>query len=79
MIGLVGFPLLTLILTADRSQVVLSTALSAYLILVIVIAVVGGIAPALLGSHRRLPSSQLVLQPAHPHLHHRRTPVTSPH
>ena len=50
LIGLVGFPLLTLILTADRSQVGLSTALSAYLILVIVIAVVGGVGPALLGS-----------------------------
>ncbi len=50
LVGLVGFPLLTLILTADRSQVGLSTALSAYLILVIAIAVVGGVGPALLGS-----------------------------
>ncbi len=50
LIGLVGFPLLTLILTANRSQVGLSTALSAYLILVIAIAVVGGVGPALLGS-----------------------------
>ncbi len=50
LIGLVGFPLLTLVLTADRSEVGLSTALSAYLILVIVIAVVGGVGPALLGS-----------------------------
>jgi two-component system sensor histidine kinase KdpD len=50
LIGLAGFPLLTLILTANRSHVGLSTALSAYLILVIAIAVVGGVGPALLGS-----------------------------
>jgi two-component system, OmpR family, sensor histidine kinase KdpD len=50
LLGLLGFPLLTLLLTAERAQVGLSTALSAYLILVIAIAAIGGTGPALLAS-----------------------------
>jgi two-component system sensor histidine kinase KdpD len=50
LLGLIGFPLLTVVLTAERAQVGLSTAQSAYLILVIAIAVLGGWGPALLAS-----------------------------
>jgi two-component system sensor histidine kinase KdpD len=42
-IGAVGFPLLTLVLTAARSHVDLSTALSSYLVLVVVVAATGGV------------------------------------
>jgi two-component system sensor histidine kinase KdpD len=45
-IGIVGFPLLTLILTADRSVDSLATALSTYLVLVVAVAAVGGVWPA---------------------------------
>ncbi|HVA06789.1 MAG TPA: ATP-binding protein [Acidimicrobiales bacterium] len=49
-IGLVGFPLLTLVLTASRSHVDLSTALSSYLVLVVVVAATGGVWPAALAA-----------------------------
>ncbi len=42
-IGAVGFPLLTLVLTASRNHVDLSTALSSYLVLVVVVAATGGV------------------------------------
>ncbi len=45
-IGAVGFPLLTLILTAGRSGDSLATALSSYLVLVVVVAATGGVVPA---------------------------------
>ena len=45
-IGIIGFPLLTLILTADRSVDSLATALSTYLVLVVAVAAVGGVWPA---------------------------------
>ena len=50
MIGVVGFPLLTLILTADRSGAGLATALSSYLVLVVVVAAIGGVWPAALAA-----------------------------
>ena len=46
LLGVLTFPLATLILTANRSHIDLSTALSSYLILVMAVAVVGGIWPA---------------------------------
>ena len=45
-IGLVGFPLLTVLLTADRPGDGLATALSCYLVLVVIVAAVGGVWPA---------------------------------
>ena len=47
-IGVIGFPLLTLMLTADRSIDSLATALSTYLVLVVAVAAVGGVWPAAL-------------------------------
>jgi two-component system sensor histidine kinase KdpD len=47
-VGVIGFPLLTLILTADRSVDSLATALSAYLVLVVAVAAIGGVWPAAL-------------------------------
>jgi two-component system sensor histidine kinase KdpD len=49
-IGIVGFPLLTLVLTAGRSGDSLSTALSSYLVLVVVVAATGGVWPAALAA-----------------------------
>ncbi len=45
-----GFPLLTLLLTAARSHVDLATALSAYLVLVVAVAAIGGVWPAVLAA-----------------------------
>jgi two-component system sensor histidine kinase KdpD len=45
-VGLVGFPLVTLLLAANRTHIDLSTSLSAYLILVMAVAVIGGMGPA---------------------------------
>jgi len=50
LIGIVGFPLLTLVLTADRSGDSLATALSSYLVLVVVVAATGGVWPAALAA-----------------------------
>ncbi len=50
LIALVGFPLLTIVLTATRSHVDLSSALSSYLVLVVVVAAVGGVWPAALAA-----------------------------
>ena len=49
-IGVIGFPLLTLILTAGRSGDSLATALSSYLVLVVVVAATGGVWPAALAA-----------------------------
>jgi two-component system sensor histidine kinase KdpD len=49
-IGVIGFPLLTLILTATRSHSGLSTALSSYLVLVVAVAATGGVWPAILAA-----------------------------
>jgi two-component system sensor histidine kinase KdpD len=49
-IGVVGFPLLTLLLTADRNGDGLATALSSYLVLVVVVAAIGGVWPAALAA-----------------------------
>ena len=64
----------TLLLTADRSGHSLATALSSYLVLVVVVAATGGVWPAVAGRLRRIPPVQLLLRPADPHLHHRRCP-----
>ncbi len=50
LLGVLTFPLATLILTANRSHIELSTALSSYLILVIAVAIVGGMWPAVLAA-----------------------------
>jgi two-component system sensor histidine kinase KdpD len=49
-LGVVGFPLLTLILTAGRNGDSLATALSSYLVLVVIVAAIGGVWPALLAA-----------------------------
>jgi two-component system sensor histidine kinase KdpD len=49
-IGIIGFPLLTLVLTAGRSGDSLATALSSYLVLVVVVAAIGGVWPAALAA-----------------------------
>ena len=49
-IGIVCFPLATLILSMNRSQIDLSIPLSVYLILVMAVAVVGGVVPAALAA-----------------------------
>jgi two-component system sensor histidine kinase KdpD len=49
-IGVVGFPLVTLVLTSNRSQSDLAAALSTYLVLVVVVAVTGGVWPAALAA-----------------------------
>ncbi len=50
LIGVVGFPLLTLVLTAGRGGDSLATALSSYLVLVVVVAAIGGVWPAVLAA-----------------------------
>ena len=50
LIGLIGFPLLTVVLTAGRSSDSLATALSSYLVLVVVVAATGGVWPAALAA-----------------------------
>ena len=49
-IGIVGFPLVTLIMSMNRSHIDLSTSLGVYLILVMAVAVVGGVLPAALAA-----------------------------
>jgi two-component system sensor histidine kinase KdpD len=49
-IGLAGFPLLTVILTAGRGSDSLASALCSYLLLVVVVAATGGIVPATLAA-----------------------------
>ncbi len=49
-LGIVTFPLATLILTTNRSQADLSTSLGVYLILVMAVAVAGGMLPAALAA-----------------------------
>ena len=50
-IGVIGFPLLTLLLTtASSSHADLATALSSYLVLVVVVAATGGVWPAVLAA-----------------------------
>ena len=50
LIGVIGFPLLTWVLTAGRSNAELATALSSYLVLVVVVAATGGVWPAALAA-----------------------------
>ncbi len=49
-IGVIGFPLLTLAMTAGRSNADLATSLSAYLVLVVIVAATGGVWPAALAA-----------------------------
>ena len=49
-IGIVGFPLATLILSMNRSHIDLSTSLGVYLMLVMAVAVVGGVLPGALAA-----------------------------
>jgi len=49
-IGVVGFPLLTVLLTRGVAHADLSSALSSYLLLTIVVAATGGVWPAMLGA-----------------------------
>ncbi len=49
-IGVIGFPLLTLLLTSVGSHATLATALSSYLVLVVAVAAVGGVWPGLLAA-----------------------------
>ena len=50
LLTIVGFPLLTVLLTANRGHVDLATALSAYLVLVVAVAAIGGVWPAVLAA-----------------------------
>jgi two-component system sensor histidine kinase KdpD len=50
LLGLVGFPLLTLLLTSTGSHADLSTALSSYLLLVVAVAATGGVWPGFLAA-----------------------------
>ena len=47
---MVGFPLLTIVLTSQRTTDSLATALSCYLVLVVLVAVTGGVWPAVLAA-----------------------------
>jgi two-component system sensor histidine kinase KdpD len=47
LLAVIGFPLLTVVLTSSRGHVDLSTALSSYLVLVIAVAATGGVWPAI--------------------------------
>ena len=50
LIGVIGFPLLTVLLTSAGSHADLSTALSSYLVLVVVVAATGGVWPGVLAA-----------------------------
>ncbi len=50
LIGVIGFPLLTIVLTSQRTTDSLSTALSCYLVLVVLVAATGGVWPAVLAA-----------------------------
>jgi two-component system, OmpR family, sensor histidine kinase KdpD len=50
LIGAVGFPLLTLVLTSAGNHASLATALSSYLVLVVIVAAIGGVWPAVLAA-----------------------------
>jgi len=50
LLGVIGFPLLTVILTSAGSRAELSTALSTYLVLVVAVAAIGGVWPAVLAA-----------------------------
>jgi len=50
LIGVIGFPLITVVLTSVRSHSDLSTALSSYLVLVVAVAATGGVWPGVLAA-----------------------------
>jgi two-component system sensor histidine kinase KdpD len=65
-IGAVGFPLLTLVLTSAGNHASLATALSSYLVLVVIVAAVGGVWPGLLAAAAGfLLSNYLFAPPVH--------------
>ena len=49
-LGAIGFPLITVVLTSSRSSTDLATALSSYLVLVVAVAAIGGVWPAVLAA-----------------------------
>ena len=67
-----GLPLLTLLLLAVGDAVSLPTDILAFLVTVVAVALVGGLAPALFAARARLPAAQLLLHAAGPPVHHRR-------
>ena len=50
LLGVIGFPLLTVVLTSSGPQLDLSTALSSYLVLVVAVAATGGVWPGVLAA-----------------------------
>jgi len=50
LLGVIGFPLITVVLTSSSSNLDLSTALSSYLVLVVAVAAIGGVWPGLLAA-----------------------------
>ena len=67
-----GLPLLTLVLGALRADLTLPSDMLLYLAWVVVVALVGGLWPALLAVVARHPAAQLLLHATHPHVHDRR-------
>jgi two-component system sensor histidine kinase KdpD len=72
LITLVGLPVVLLVLHVFDDSFNLTSDSLVLLLLVVVVAIVGGRGPAL-GGGGRIPRGQLVLHPAAPHLHDRRT------
>jgi two-component system sensor histidine kinase KdpD len=65
-LGIFGFPLLTLVLTSSGSNLDLSTALSSYLVLVVAVAAIGGVWPGVLaGAAGFLLSNYYFAPPVH--------------
>ena len=58
-------PVLTVFLASLRNGLNLTSDVLMFLVAVILVALVGGFAPAVLGRHRRLSAAQLLLHPAH--------------
>ena len=68
-----GLPLLTLLLLAvRRRRSPCRPRSSPFLVTVVAVALVGGLAPALFAARRRLPAAQLLVHAAGPPVHHRR-------
>ena len=68
-----GLPLLTIGLGALRDDLSLPSDILLYLAWVVVVALVGGLWPAVRGCRPRHPAAQLLLHAAHPRVHHRGT------
>ena len=68
-VGAVLLAALTPVLTALRDHTTLASDALIYLVVVVVVALIGGLYPGPRGGHRQRPAAQLVLHPAHPQLH----------